>query len=43
MGDLADHRHTWLIRSSADRLRDLGLPYTQEALQAFVEAQRTAY
>ncbi|WP_322500287.1 hypothetical protein TR631_00980 [Streptomyces rochei] len=43
LSDLADHRHTWLIRSSADRLRDLGLPHTQEALQAFVEAQRTAY
>ncbi|WP_267486505.1 hypothetical protein [Streptomyces sp. DH1] len=42
MSDLADHRHTWLIRSSADRLRDLGLPHTHEALQAFVEAPLTA-
>ncbi len=29
----ADHRHTWLIRSSADRLRDLGLPHTQGRLR----------
>ncbi|MFE5220936.1 hypothetical protein ACFRC1_41595, partial [Streptomyces sp. NPDC056626] len=42
LGDLADHRHAWLIRSCADRLRDLGLPHTQEALQAFVGAHRTA-
>jgi hypothetical protein len=42
LGDLAGHRHAWLIRSSADRLRDLGLPHTQEALQSFVGAHRTA-
>ncbi|MFB7287774.1 HEAT repeat domain-containing protein [Actinacidiphila glaucinigra] len=42
LGDLAGHRHAWLIRSSADRLRDLGLPHTQEALQSFVRAHRTA-
>ncbi|MGW6562615.1 hypothetical protein [Streptomyces hydrogenans] len=36
LGDLAGHRHTWLIRSSADRLRELGLPHTQEDLQSFV-------
>ncbi|MET8413047.1 HEAT repeat domain-containing protein [Streptomyces sp. NPDC005195] len=42
LGDLADHRHTWLIRSSADRLRDLGLPHTQEALQSFAGPHRTA-
>lgn len=39
--DLAGHRHPWLIRSSADRLRELGLPHTQEALQSFVGAHRT--
>ncbi|MFB7428794.1 hypothetical protein ACFC0K_36540 [Streptomyces hydrogenans] len=38
LGDLAGHRHAWLIRSSADRLRELGLPHTQEALQTFVGA-----
>ncbi|MEU0098688.1 hypothetical protein [Streptomyces sp. NPDC006267] len=42
LGDLASHRHAWLIRSSADRLRDLGLPHTQEALLSFVGAHRTA-
>ncbi|MFJ3883367.1 hypothetical protein ACIPW5_38710 [Streptomyces sp. NPDC090077] len=42
LGDLAGHRHPWLIRSSADRLQDLGLPHTQEALQSFVGAHRTA-
>ncbi|WP_329094717.1 hypothetical protein [Streptomyces sp. NBC_01439] len=42
LGDLAGQRHPWLIRSSADRLRDLGLPHTQEALQHFVGAHRTA-
>ncbi|MDX3608931.1 hypothetical protein PV702_21315 [Streptomyces sp. FL06-04B] len=42
LGDLAGHRHTWLIRSSADGLRDLGLPHTQEALQSFVRAHHTA-
>ncbi|GAA0271571.1 hypothetical protein GCM10010302_06470 [Streptomyces polychromogenes] len=40
--DLAGHRHAWLIRSSADRLRELGLPHTQEALQSFVGAHRGA-
>ncbi|MFJ3099056.1 HEAT repeat domain-containing protein [Streptomyces hydrogenans] len=39
--DLAGHRHPWLIRSSADRLRELGLPHTQEALQSFVGGHRT--
>ncbi|WP_432016543.1 hypothetical protein [Streptomyces hydrogenans] len=38
LGDLAGHRHDWLIRSSADRLRDRGLPCTREALQTFVGA-----
>ncbi|MFB8206345.1 hypothetical protein [Streptomyces sp. NPDC056010] len=42
LGDLACHRHAWLIRSSADRLRNLGLPHTQEALQSFIRAHRTA-
>ncbi|MER6445437.1 hypothetical protein [Streptomyces venezuelae] len=42
LGDLAGHRHAWLIRSSADRLRHLGLPHTQEALQSFAGAHRTA-
>ncbi|MEV4940722.1 HEAT repeat domain-containing protein [Streptomyces zaomyceticus] len=41
LGDLAGHRHPWLIRSSADRLQELGLPHTQEALQSFVGAHRT--
>ncbi|MEU8779087.1 hypothetical protein [Streptomyces sp. NPDC048606] len=34
--DLAGHRHDWLIHSSAERLRGLGLPHTREALQSFV-------
>ncbi|WP_405504225.1 hypothetical protein [Streptomyces anulatus] len=42
LGDLAGHLHTWLIRSSADRLRELGLPHTQEALQSYVGTHRTA-
>lgn len=42
LGDLADHRHAWLIRSSGNRLRDLGLPHTQDALQSFIGAHRTA-
>ncbi|MFG2440726.1 hypothetical protein [Streptomyces sp. NPDC048508] len=36
------HRPAWLIRSSADRLRELGLPHTQEVLQFFVGAHSTA-
>ncbi|MFD6245601.1 hypothetical protein [Streptomyces roseolus] len=40
LSDLAGHRHDWLIRSSADRLRDRGLPHTQETLQAFTGAGR---
>ncbi|MFD4125286.1 hypothetical protein ACFXKK_04910 [Streptomyces globisporus] len=42
LGDVAGHRHAWLIRSSADRLRDLGLTHTQEALQSYVGTHRTA-
>ncbi|MFI8423780.1 hypothetical protein [Streptomyces sp. NPDC085479] len=42
LNDLAGHRHAWLIRSSADRLQELGLPHTQEALQAFSGTGRTA-
>ncbi|MFJ3941845.1 hypothetical protein [Streptomyces parvus] len=42
LGDLAGHRHAWLIRSSAGRLRDLGLPDTQEALRSYVGTHRTA-
>ncbi|MEU6631705.1 hypothetical protein ABZ905_26005 [Streptomyces parvus] len=41
LGDLAGHRHAWLIRSCADRLRDIGLPDTQEALQFYVGTHRT--
>ncbi|MFF9278929.1 hypothetical protein [Streptomyces griseosporeus] len=36
LDDLARHQHAWVIRSSADRLRELGLPCSQEALQSFV-------
>ncbi|GGR41442.1 HEAT repeat domain-containing protein [Streptomyces roseolus] len=42
LGDLAGHRHDWLVRSSADRLRERGLPHTQEALQSFTGAGRAA-
>ncbi|MGW7587656.1 hypothetical protein [Streptomyces rubiginosohelvolus] len=42
LGDLAGHRHAWLIRLSADRLRDLGLPHTQEALQSYIGTHGTA-
>ncbi|MFE7113393.1 HEAT repeat domain-containing protein [Streptomyces sp. NPDC057575] len=42
LDDLAGHHHAWVIRSSADRLRELGLPHSQEALQAFTGAHRTA-
>ncbi|MFC9398710.1 hypothetical protein ACFTWS_37050 [Streptomyces sp. NPDC057027] len=42
LDDLASHQHAWVIRSSADRLRELGLPCSQEALQSFVGVHRTA-
>ncbi|MFD0151199.1 HEAT repeat domain-containing protein [Streptomyces sp. NPDC055721] len=42
LNDLAGHQHVWVIRSSADRLRELGLPCSQEALQSFVGVHRTA-
>ncbi|MFF6794280.1 hypothetical protein ACFY9C_35020 [Streptomyces filamentosus] len=41
LSDLAGHRRAWVIHSSADRLRELGLPHTQEALQTFVCMPRT--
>ncbi|MFE0348801.1 hypothetical protein [Streptomyces griseoluteus] len=40
--DLAGHQHAWVVRSSADRLRELDLPCSQEALQSFVGVHRTA-
>ncbi|MFJ2825884.1 hypothetical protein ACIO7M_32960 [Streptomyces toxytricini] len=42
LDNLANHQHAWVIRSSADRLRQLGLPCSQEALQSFVGVHRTA-
>ncbi|MFD3613152.1 HEAT repeat domain-containing protein [Streptomyces atroolivaceus] len=38
LDDLASHHHAWVIRSTADWLRKLNLPYSQEALRAFTGA-----
>ncbi|MFD0353436.1 hypothetical protein ACFVHW_06760 [Streptomyces sp. NPDC127110] len=42
LADLGGHQHAWVIRSSADRLRELGLPCSQETLQSFIGAHPTA-
>ncbi|MFF9391912.1 hypothetical protein [Streptomyces griseoluteus] len=39
---LAGHKHARVVRSFADRLRELDLPCSQEALQSFVGVHRTA-
>ncbi|MEU6385862.1 hypothetical protein ABZ847_20155 [Streptomyces bauhiniae] len=38
--ELAGHQHAWVVRSTADRLRELNLPCSQEALRSFVDGGR---